>query len=70
MNVSISIFVCVYMNLGLFIRGQGLIIDYAESAATIVTSGDSGVCVGGIACVCVCVVVCVCMCVYVCSLKE
>lgn len=64
MNVSISIFVCVYMNLGLFIRGQGLIIDYAGSAATIVTSGDSGMCVWGALHVCVCV--CCCLCVYVC----
>lgn len=66
MNVSISIFVCVYMNLGLFIRGQGLIIDYAGSAATIVTSGDSGMCVWGALHVCVCVLlfVCVCVCMF------
>lgn len=72
MNVSIAIFVCVYMNLGLFIRGQGLIIDYAGSAATIVTNLTCDrCCTGGALHVCVCVVVvCVCMCVYVCSLKE
>lgn len=54
------------MNLGLFIRGQGLIIDYAESAATIVTSGDSGMCVWGALHVCVCVLlfVCVCVCMF------
>lgn len=50
------------MNLGLFIRGQGLIIDYAESAATIVTSGDSGMCVWGALHVCVCVLLFVCVC--------
>lgn len=69
MSPFLCVFTCGRINLGLFIRGQGLIIDYAGSAATIISNLTCDrCCTGGGHCVCV--VVCVCMCVYVCSLKE
>lgn len=54
------------MNLGLFIRGQGLIIDYAGSAATIVFNLTCDrCCTGGrVHCVCVLLFVCVCVCMF------
>lgn len=60
----LCVFTCGSMSLGLFIRGQGLIIDYAGSAATIVFNLTCDRCCTGGGALRVCV--CCCLCVYVC----